>query len=88
MFFFQIVGFLLADQAHQGNIKATGGRVLIFWLLCSFIVSTLYKAELSSFITKPPTDTLLTFDQLVKEGYDLNLINVSLKVVLETQKYF
>lgn len=74
--YFQIVGFFLTDQA-QGSLQAAGGRVLILWVLCSIIISTFYKAQLSSFITKPPVEKLLNFDELVREGYDLNVIHVS-----------
>lgn len=77
MIYWQIVGFILIEQS-QGNLKRAAGRVLILWLLCSIIISTLYKAQLSSFITKPPVDELLTFDQLVRDGYDLNVVNVSI----------
>lgn len=76
--FFQNVGFLLTEQAHQSSLKTVGGRVLILWLLCCINITTLYKAQLSSFITKPSTDLLLNFDELVKDGYGLNLVKVSM----------
>lgn len=76
----QILGFMLTEQSQQINWKLLAGRVLITWIMCCISISTLLKAQLTSFITNPPIDPLDNFDELVSGGFRLNLISAKVSL--------
>ncbi len=50
------------NQNHQGIHSATSRFLFIIWLLCTFVIATIYRSELISYMTSPytppPVDTI------------------------------
>ena len=83
--FLFVLGHVLGiHQNHQG-IQTTPSRLLlIFWLLCTFVIATIYWSELISYMTSPytppPVDTIqqLTDSSIGKIAYGTFVRNVLL----------
>jgi len=61
--FLFVLGHVLGiHQNHQGIRSSTSRFLFIIWLMCTFVIATIYRSELISYMTSPytppPVDTI------------------------------